>query len=333
LSAESLRYVFGPVWSRRLGRSLGIDLVPFKTCTYDCLYCQLGRTTCKTAARLEYVPVDAVLDEVERRLASGPPPDYLTLSGSGEPTLHSRVGELISGLRRLSDRPIAVLTNGSLLWSPEVHRSLLEADLILPSLDAGEEALFRCVNRPLPGLSLERVVQGLATFSREYTGQIWLEVLLLGGATAMPEQVDHIAYLAARIKPARIQVNTVARPPADASALPVPIETLRCLAGRFPGHVDVLVDVPGEQPAGMPTDSHAHSDDEILSLIERRPGTLDDIARGLSWPHGEVVKRLHRLSRTGEIVSLRVREAVFFRPTAPSVAAEAPAGGRHVKGR
>ncbi|MGD2175646.1 MAG: radical SAM protein, partial [Candidatus Brocadiaceae bacterium] len=157
--------VFGPVPSRRLGRSLGIDLVPFKTCSYDCIYCQLGRTTLKTTERREWVPLDLVLEEVEEKLNSEP--DYITLSGSGEPTLFSRLGELIGHIKNITDIPVAVLTNGSLLWRKTVRDNLQEADLVIPSLDAGNESMFRYVNRPAPQLSFYEVAEGLITFRRE----------------------------------------------------------------------------------------------------------------------------------------------------------------------
>lgn len=141
------KYVYGPVSSRCLGCSLGLDVVPFKTCTYDCVYCQLGCPTSQTIRRSDYVPVDAVLTELKTKLQLGPRPDYISLAGSGEPTLHARIGDLICGIRRLTRVPVAVLTNGSMLWAPDVQDSLMEADLVMPSLDAGDESMFQRVNR------------------------------------------------------------------------------------------------------------------------------------------------------------------------------------------
>ena len=161
-------HVFGPVPSRRLGRSLGVDLVPFKTCTYDCIYCQLGRTTNKTVERRQWVPLELVLEELEKKLDSRP--DYITLSGSGEPTLFTPLDKLIEGIRSLTDIPIAVLTNGSLLGSGEVRRELAGADLVIPSLDAGNEVAFRLVNRPHEALAFERLLAGLIAFRRRFRG-------------------------------------------------------------------------------------------------------------------------------------------------------------------
>ena len=139
MNPPGFRYVYGPVPSRRLGRSLGVDLAPFKTCTYDCIYCQLGRTTCKTTERKEYVPVADILVELRRKLTEKLALDFVTLAGSGEPTLHSGIGELLGEIKRLTSCRTAVLTNGSLLWMREVQDALLEADLVLPSLDAADE--------------------------------------------------------------------------------------------------------------------------------------------------------------------------------------------------
>jgi wyosine [tRNA(Phe)-imidazoG37] synthetase (radical SAM superfamily) len=164
------RYVYGPVPSRRLGRSLGVDLVPFKTCPYDCLYCQLGRTTNKTIDPREYAPVDGVLDELGERLCAGPRPDFIGLAGSGEPTLHAGLGEIIAGIKVRSSVPVAVLTNGSLLWRPEVRAGLAHADVVLPSLDAGSPWIFERVNRPHHDVSFERMVDGLSVFSHVSTG-------------------------------------------------------------------------------------------------------------------------------------------------------------------
>ena len=180
-------YIFGPVPSRRLGRSLGVDLVPFKTCTYDCIYCQLGRTTNKTIQRKEWVPLDDVVTELETKLSSQP--DYITLSGSGEPTLYSRTGELIDRIKAVTNVPVAVLTNGSLLWNQEVRARLMNADLVVPSLDAGDEAMFRAVNRPHEDISFERMLQGLIDFRHEFQGKYWLEVFLLAGHNAIAAEV------------------------------------------------------------------------------------------------------------------------------------------------
>ena len=171
IANKKREYIFGPVPSRRLGRSLGVDLVPFKTCTYDCIYCQLGRTTNKTMQRKEWVSIDIVIEQLKAKLSSKP--DYITLSGSGEPTLYSRLEELIIKIKDITDIPVAVLTNGSLLWLPEVRNALKSADMVVPSLDAGSSQLFQYVNRPHADIRFSKMLQGLGDFRKYYSGQYW----------------------------------------------------------------------------------------------------------------------------------------------------------------
>ncbi|NSW55294.1 MAG: radical SAM protein [Armatimonadetes bacterium] len=304
--------VFGPVPSRRLGRSLGVDLVPYKTCSYDCTYCQLGRTTCKTVRRAEYVPTDRVLADLREAVESGPAPDYITLSGSGEPTLHSGLEDVIAGIRSISDVPVAVLTNGSLLWDPAVAEAVSRADLVLPSLDAGDAETFQAVNRPHPGISFPHMVQGLIDFRQRYGGQIWLEVFLLAGITSSPVQVAKIAALAARIEPDRVQINTIARPPAEPDARGVSLEELYVLAELFTGTVEVVADHP--LPAASALGETGA--DRVLDLLRRRPCTLDDIAAGLAMHRNEVLKYTDRLVREGAIAMREVGGKTFFAATA-----------------
>jgi wyosine [tRNA(Phe)-imidazoG37] synthetase (radical SAM superfamily) len=311
MSAQDPRYVYGPVPSRRLGRSLGVDLVPFKVCTYDCVYCQLGRTTKKTVARQEYVAGDPLLVELGRRLDSDPlPPDYISISGSGEPTLNSEIGRVIRGIKEMTDIPVAVLTNGSLLSLKEVQDALMETDLVLPSLDAGDARLFRRVNRPHRDLSFETMFAGLVSFSERYPGAIWLEVLLLAGVTGTPAEAEKIAVLAERIGPARVQLNTVCRPPAEPSARPLALDELQALAGLFPGKVDIIGPAPQEQAAHPePLETRRK---EVLGLLRRRPCTAKDVADGLSIHMNEAVKELGALTKAGTITTSSIDGRLFY---------------------
>src|SRR6056297_1549283 len=174
--------IFGPVPSRRLGRSLGVDLIPFKTCSYDCIYCQLGHTTCKTVERKEWLPLQTVMEDLKPKLALNP--DWITLSGSGEPTLYSRLDELIAGIHEVTNVPVAVLTNGSLLWKPDLRRQISKADLVIPSLDGGDPETFQTINCPSPNISFEAMREGLIAFRQEFINPYWLEILLLEGINA-----------------------------------------------------------------------------------------------------------------------------------------------------
>ena len=299
-------YIFGPVPSRRLGRSLGVDLVPFKTCTYDCIYCQLGRTTNKTMQRKEWAPLEKVVEGLKVRLSSNP--DYITLSGSGEPTLYSRIGELIGKIKELTEIPVAVLTNGSLFWLPEVRRSIMEANLIVPSLDAGNDSIFQYVNRPHKDIVFDRMLQGLIDLRNEYEGQYWLEVFLLGGVTSTEREIQKLAQCIERISPDRVQVNTVTRPPAESFALPVSMDHLEALSAQLAKKAEIIADY-----------RHIHTQktftaarDDILELLRRRPCSIEDIAEGLGLHRNEVVKYVEDLSRQGQIRSETQDDHLYY---------------------
>ena len=309
----AFKHVFGPVPSRRLGRSLGIDLIPYKTCSYDCIYCQLGRTVEKTLVRKEYVPLEVILKETAERLAEGVQPDYITLSGLGEPTLYSRLDELIAGIRRLTRTPIAVLTNGSLLWNPEVRRGLLESDVVIPSLDAGSEEIFQTVNRPHPNLDFAQVLSGMASFRQEFGGQIWLEVFLLKRFTADVAQVGRIARLVEILEPDRVQLNTVLRPPVEKYALAVDSATMHSLAAIFGGRTEIISDPPASEHKSAVGAGEA----VIMGLLRRRPCTIQDVSRGLGIPAADAAKRLEILERDGEIVIRRRAGKLFYVTSRP----------------
>ena len=303
------QYIFGPVPSRRLGRSLGVDLVSFKTCTYDCAYCQLGRTTNKTMQRKEWVPIDIVIDQLKAKLNSKP--DYITLSGSGEPTLYSRLDELISQIRKITDIPVAVLTNGSLLWLPEVRKSLMEADLVIPSLDAGSSQIFQYVNRPHTDITFGKMLQGLVDFRKDYKGQYWLEVFLLAGVTTPEAEVDRLKTCVASIQPDRVQINTVTRPPAESFAEPVPKKQLETISARLYERAEVIADYK---------DVHEEKDftarrEDILTLLQRRPCSIEDVASGLGLHRNEVVKYIEELSAEGKIEAKPQNQQLYYRAT------------------
>jgi wyosine [tRNA(Phe)-imidazoG37] synthetase (radical SAM superfamily) len=310
MAMTDFKYVYGPVPSRRLGRSLGVDLVPFKTCTYDCIYCQLGRTTDQTTRRIEYVATDQVLAELKAKLAAAPLPDYVCIAGSGEPTLHARIGEVIAGIKRLTRVPVAVLTNGSLLWDVAVRQALMEADLVMPSLDAGDDAMFQRINRPHREIAFEAMVDGLADFTARFPRLVWLEVLLVEGITGAEPEVDKIAALARRIGPGRVQLNTVSRPPAEGFARAVPRERLLGLAQRFSTPVELINDsAPARATLAGPG---AVADTDILDLLRRRPCTAAGIATGLSLHIQEVAKRLEALVKTGAVAVLQKNSETFY---------------------
>ena len=301
-----MNHVFGPVPSRRFGRSLGVDLVPFKVCSLDCVYCQLGRTTNLTLERKSWVS----FDEVVRDLAGGiaRKPDVITLSGSGEPTLHDRIGDVIDAIRTMTDIPVAVLTNGTTLWQPEVRRQLRYASYVVPSLDAGSAALFRAVNRPHRDLDFDRIVDGLVAFRAEYTGKYWLEVMLLPGLTATYAEVQAIAALAGRIEPDLVQINTAVRPAPEPDIVAAEARLLQRLAALFPCPAEVIAD----HPLAAGEASAESSGPAILNLLFRRPCTIDDVAGSLRLHRAEVIKHLDTLHRRGLITRRRAGDKLFY---------------------
>jgi len=288
-------YTYGPVPSRRLGRSLGVDLVPMKTCDLDCVYCQLGRTPRTTCELADYAPVEEVVEEVRARLADGPRPDYITLGGSGEPTLHRSFGEVARRIRALTNVPIALLTNGTLFWRPEVRAACGAIDLILPSLDAGDEETFRRINRPHEGITLDMLVEGLAALRREFAGEVWLEVFIVEGMNDAPDQVEAIKRCIERIGPHRVQLNTAVRPPAEEGVRAASAETLEQVARALGPEAEVIA--PAK--AGAADARAAARTEDVLAVLRRRPCTLTDIASGLGIHPHEAVKCLQTLQDRG----------------------------------
>ena len=303
------RHVFGPVPSRRLGRSLGVDLVPFKTCSYDCIYCQLGRTTSKTVERKPWVDLDVVLDQLKEKLNTHP--DYITLSGSGEPTLFSQLDVVIDRIKTMTDVPVAVLTNGSLLWQDEMRRELAGADLVVPSLDAGDATTFRMVSRPHESISFEPMLAGLIAFRRQFRGEYWLEVLLVGGYNALDAELDNLRTCIGRIRPDCAQLNTVTRPPAENYAARVSPERLQAIAATFDPPAEVIADFHRPETAGGTAGR-----EEILELLRRRPCSMEDVADGLSIHRAEAIKYLELLLGEGLVETYSTGVKLYYKAAA-----------------
>lgn len=306
-----MKYIFGPVPSRRLGLSLGVDLIPPKTCPFDCIYCEVGPTTDKTSGRREYIPAAAIEAELREYFAGpNPVPDYVTLAGSGEPTLNLGLGRLITCLRDLTPAPVAVLTNGALLHDPEVRRELRLADVIMPSLDAVSPALFQAINRPVAGLTVADLLTGLLSLRREYTGQIWLEVLLLRGLNDTAAELAKLKESIRLIEPDKIQLNTAVRPVAEQSALPLSEVEMAGIAAFFGDRAEVIASFKSN---GQP--QFELSDADFLATLARRPQTAADLAAVLKLPAVVVVKRLEVLIRQGRVLMARHQDKVFYQTT------------------
>lgn len=293
-----VKYIFGPVPSRRLGQSLGIDPVPLKTCNWNCVYCQLGRTRPVTNERREYAPVEDILLEVEQSLKSrlNGEIDWVTFVGSGETTLHSRLGELIRAVKSMTTRPVAVITNGSLLYLPEVRAELIPADAVLPTFDAGSAELFRRINRPHPEATFERLVNGMLAFRAEYAGKLWIEVMLVRALNDSTQALAGIAKVLHDIRPDAIHINLPTRPPAETWIQPADEDgVLRALS--------ILGDVAqAVHPAQGIFDLSGYENviEAVIGIISRHPMRQDELERALGrWSPEQVSKALEDLGASG----------------------------------
>lgn len=303
------RYIYGPVASRRLGSSLGVDLVPLKTCSYDCIYCQLGPDEHTTVERKDYAPVDAVLEEVAEALQGDVLPDYITLSGSGEPTLHRSIGRIVDGIRDLTGLPICLLTNGSMLSLPEVRNQCRRVDLAVPNLDAPNEAVFRKINRPHQSLHFPTIVEGLVQFRREFEGKIWLELFVVPGLNDSPDHIREFKRLIDRIDPDCVHLNTAVRPPADKSVRMASNEQLEDIRRQLGTKAEIIAAFDNSSVA-LKTEVKS---EDVLNMVGRRPCTVGDLAEGLSANPAVIVKCLQRLQRKAAVEQCYRDAKVYYR--------------------
>ena len=304
------KYLFGPVPSRRLGMSLGIDLVPKKVCTLNCVYCEVGKTTKLTTDRMEYIKYDKIIDELQQFMSTKPNIDYITFSGSGEPTLNSRIGEVLAYIKMHYPTKTAILTCGALLSLPDLRSELLGADVILPSLDAGSQSMFEIINRPTPNLNIDTYIKGLIDFRKEYKGQIWLEVFLLKGYNDSHEELDLIKKAILEIKPNIVQLNTLDRPGTVEGLVSMTKDELQQVKDYW-----VLPNVEIIASVDQRTDLDAYNSDiegTILSTIARRPCTLDDLHHILGIHVNEINKYLGTLEVNNKIKSTTLDRGVFY---------------------
>jgi wyosine [tRNA(Phe)-imidazoG37] synthetase (radical SAM superfamily) len=305
--------LFGPVASRRLGRSLGIDVVAPKTCTYDCVYCESGRTDRLSLKRLKFVEPAAVLEALEDYFCrEGATADALTFSSAGEPTLYEGLGELIPAIKEhFPSLPLTVLTNGSLLWDTAVRRELRAADRVVPSLDAVTDTTFRRVNRPHPELELARVLEGLVAFRREYAGEYHLEVLLVAGVNDHPDELGKFRPVIERIRPDRVELNTVVRPPAEKGVRGLSRSQLEEAARFFPSAFTRLIasfDGPPRVRASRRLEKR------LVELLQRRPSTAEDLAASLEVSREDVTAALGRLEKNACIRCVQFSGRSFYVP-------------------
>lgn len=306
------KYLFGPVPSRRLGMSLGVDLVPHKVCTLDCIYCECGPTTKLTTERKEYILYKNVIKELEQYFFNNPDPDYITFSGSGEPTLNSRIGDVLKFIKKARpDIKVAILTNGTLLSDIVVRTELLEADVVLPSLDAASETVFKRINKPFRSITLNEYIKGLQDFRNEYKGSIWLEVLILPGYNDNTNELNLFREAFDKIRPDRIQLNSLDRPGVESTiraASRLELEEIKHFLNR--DNIEIIAAAPTRKDH---TSYRADIATAILETIYRRPCTLIDLEKILGVHVNEINKYLDVLESENKIAPVRLDRGLFYK--------------------
>jgi wyosine [tRNA(Phe)-imidazoG37] synthetase (radical SAM superfamily) len=306
----TVRHIFGPVPSRRLGISLGLDIIPHKTCTLDCLYCECGRTTHQTCQRQRFGEPDAILAELRAALAGIPHLDFISFAGSGEPTLNSDLGLLIHEIKKFAPCRVAVLTNGTLLHLPEVRRDLLETDVVLPSLDTATPAGFQRINHPSGELRIDRIIEGLVSFRGEYKGQIWLEIFFIEGINTVDAEIDALYESIKRIGPDRVQLNTLDRPPAYPG---VEAPTLGFLEGLRERWSELPVEIIKRVRRREEVRAFSHDlERNILDTVRRRPLTLDDLTAMTGLPRHQLSPYIDILEKEKKLRPAIVGRNIFY---------------------
>jgi len=287
-------HLFGPVLSRRLGRSLGVDLVPYKVCSFDCVYCECGDTTKVALGREDFFPVEEVLDELEDYLSRAPVLDFITFSGSGEPTLSLSIGTCIRFLKeRFPSYRVAVLTNGTLLGKENVRNDLLDADIILPTLSSAIEETYHRIHRPAPGLPVELIISGIEQFRKEFGGEIWLEIFIIPGINTTKTELEALRKAIRRIRPDRVQLNTLDRPGTESWVIPAsPGELLKIRDMLGLAGVEAVERANQGNSSGRSIPAWTDSEMMVYTLLTRKPSTLEDISDATGLNRREVRKIL-----------------------------------------
>ena len=302
-----MQYIFGPVPSRRLGFSLGIDLVPFKTCSLDCSYCQLGKTTHKTLRRRAYGSAEEIIAELRDALHQHQKIDYITIGGSGEPTLSTHLGKVISGAKEITKIPVAVLTNGTLLYRERVRNELLAADVVIPSLDAVREDLFTRINRPHAQLTVARMIAGLKRFRQVFLGELWLEIMLVRGVNDFPEAMSMMKSVVASIAFDKVHLNTPVRPSPDRTLVPLTEQELTDLKDFLGKPSEVIADFSGKQFV-----CEQALQERMITMISRHPLNLADLSSSLGVPPAQLTGLIGSLEDQGRIESRQHGDEYYY---------------------
>ncbi len=314
--SREYKYIFGPVMSRRLGRSLGVDLTPFKTCSLNCIYCECGPTTNLTLERQEFYPVQEIIDELKDFLSSKPELDIITFSGSGEPTLHSGIGEVINWIKQNTSYPVCVLTNGTLLYRDDVQNDLLHADIVIPSLDAAQKEIFLKINRPHPDLILDKIIKGISEFRLKFSGELALEIFLLPNINDQRDNIEKLIEAIKAISPDKVQLNSMDRPGAIPDLKPEPYESLTKISTEIQSHTNIPVNIISRIPqANTPqrTQPKISLNSRILSTLQRRPSDKHELSHALGVSQETIDKILTELESKGLLVKMTLNNRILFK--------------------
>ena len=307
-----IKYVFGPVPSRRLGISLGLDIIPFKTCSLNCIYCECGKTTDLTIQRKSYFDYKELISQLKEILNRGDRINYITFSGSGEPLLNKDIGKIIKEIKTLTNIKIAILTNGTLLYDENIIKEILQVDMILPSLDAADDITFRKINNPHKSLKIEKIINGLIKFRKIYKNKIWLEVFIVEGINDSGEPLKKIHDTIKEIKPDRVQLNSLDRPPAFDNVKSVDIKKLEMIKEEW---IDIKnVEIIKRIRTRREIKSFSQNlENSILNTIRRRPLTIDDLENLTGMKRVEIYKYIDVLEREKKIFEKIVDNKIFFK--------------------
>jgi len=307
-------YLFGPVPSRRLGISLGVDLIPRKTCTLNCIYCECGKTTKLTIQRKEWVPINDVIDELKRYLKENHCPEYITFSGSGEPTLHTGIGIILDFLKKQHGTfKTAVLTNGTLLYLPQVREELLSADVVIPSLDAAIQETFKKINMPHPSLNIQTIINGITEFKKIFKGKLILEIFIIPGVNDNNNDLDELKQAILTIHPDEVQLNTLDRPGVLSSIRAATTDELEQIMQYWQlPNVSIISSLYSNKNNVHPAYRY-DIESAILETIARRPCTVDDIAQILNVRIIEINKYLGELEAQSKIKRVMQNRGIFYK--------------------
>lgn len=305
------KYIFGPVPSRRLGMSLGVDLVPKKVCSLDCVYCEVGKTTCHTNERKEYIPSSVIIEELKDYLSNNPDPDFFTFSGYGEPTLNAGIGKIVKFIKEVRPNiPIALLTNGTLLTSENLRKEILEIDVVLPSLDAVSQKVFENINRPESSINIDQCIEGLLQFRKEFKNKLWLEVFILPGYNDDIEELSEFKRVIGLISPDSVQLNTLDRPGTVDGLRPATRVELQSIIDLWEIDNAQIISASANRKEQLAFRTDVQT--AIHETISRRPCTLDDMSKMTGLHVNEINKYLDVLDKEGKIEAVRGERGLFY---------------------